>query len=186
MGDEAEFFEPRSVAVDAAGNLYVADTENDTIRKIDPEGVVTTIAGKVDEPGSADGIGGSARFDSPSGVAIAQDGTLYIADTLNNAIRTASPPLADRASVDNPRLEVGGIRRLDASPQTATAWQWTLIRRPTGSRAALSASSIRNPTFTPDLDDLFQFRLVATSAAGTSISVVSVGHFPVRRRAVQR
>ena len=58
--------DPRGVAVDSAGNVYVADTDNYTIRKVTPAGVVTTLAGLAGSSGSADGTGSAARFYQPS------------------------------------------------------------------------------------------------------------------------
>src|SRR5262249_44254767 len=68
-GAAARFNVPTGVAADAAGNVYVADAFNDTIRKITPAGVVTTLAGTAGMSGSADGTGTAARFDSPESVA---------------------------------------------------------------------------------------------------------------------
>jgi beta-glucanase (GH16 family) len=86
-GTAAQFNHPSGVAVDGAGNLYVADTDNDTIRKITPAGVVTTVAGLAGSSGSADGNGTATRFNGPSGIVTDTAGTLYIADTLNHTIR---------------------------------------------------------------------------------------------------
>jgi streptogramin lyase len=79
------------VAVDGDGNLYVADANNHTIRKITPAGVVTTLAGTAGSSGSADGTGADARFKYPSGVAVDGDGNLYVADRDNNTIRKITP-----------------------------------------------------------------------------------------------
>ena len=80
------------MAVDGDGNLYVADTNNSTIRKVTPAGVVTTLAGlNEEEPGSVDGTGTAARFREPSGVAVDGDGNLYVSDTYNHTIRKVTP-----------------------------------------------------------------------------------------------
>jgi secreted PhoX family phosphatase len=79
-GSEARFYLPDGVAVDGKGNVYVADNGNDTIRKITPGGVVTTLAGRAGQPGSSDGTGSAARFNAPSDVAVDRKGNLYVTD----------------------------------------------------------------------------------------------------------
>ena len=86
----ARFGSPRGVAVDHTGNIYVADTNNHTIRKVSLDGMVTTLAGCPGYSGSADGMGGDARFYSPNGVAADADGNVYVADTYNQTIRKIS------------------------------------------------------------------------------------------------
>src|SRR4051794_28485460 len=90
-GSEARFNDPQGVAVDNAGNVYVADTFNQTIRKITPAGEVTTLAGLAGAPGSRDGRGRGARFGYPGGVAVDDRNNVYVADTINNTIRKISP-----------------------------------------------------------------------------------------------
>ena len=90
-GTAAQFSNPTAVAVDASGNVYVADTGNSVIREISPTGVVTTLAGSVGSQGSADGTGTAARFYNPMGVAVDPSGNVYVADTGNNTIREISP-----------------------------------------------------------------------------------------------
>ena len=90
-GSTARFWTPFGVAVDGAGNVYVADTLNNTIRKITPNGVVSTLAGLAGNPGSNDGIGIHARFRNPWGVAVDNRGNVYVADTSNNTIRKITP-----------------------------------------------------------------------------------------------
>ncbi|NVM78561.1 sugar lactone lactonase YvrE [Duganella sp. SG902] len=85
-GAGAQFNGPVGVAVDAAGVVYVADTYNDRIRRIAPDGTVTTIAGGK-RAGKADGPAAQALFDTPTGLAVSATGELYIADTANHAIR---------------------------------------------------------------------------------------------------
>jgi sugar lactone lactonase YvrE len=90
-GSAARFSSPQGVAVDGAGNVYVADTGNSTIRKITPSGVVSTLAGLTGSNGSADDTGSAARFNSPQGVAVDSAGNAYVGDTGNNTIRKITP-----------------------------------------------------------------------------------------------
>jgi sugar lactone lactonase YvrE len=87
-GATAQFNSPAGVAMDSAGNTYVADSGNHTIRKITSTGVVSTIAGQPGTRGKADGAGTSAAtFSIPRGVAVDDLGNIYVADQANNAIR---------------------------------------------------------------------------------------------------
>lgn len=90
-GSNALFNAPYGVAVDAAGNVYVSDTGNYTIRKITPSGVTSTFAGSATQQGQLDGTGTAANFSSPEGLAIDSVGNLYVADSLNCNIRKISP-----------------------------------------------------------------------------------------------
>ncbi|OON60893.1 gluconolaconase [Massilia sp. KIM] len=90
VGRAAQFNGPVGIAVDDAGIVYVADTYNDRIRRIAKDGTVSTVAG-ADKPGYADGPAASAAFDTPSAIAAASDGTLYVADTGNHALRMIDP-----------------------------------------------------------------------------------------------
>jgi len=85
----ARFNKPHGIAIDMAGNLYVADTVNHSIRKITPNGEVSTLAGSVQ--GFANGQGENARFNFPNGITIDVAGNLYVADTGNHRIRKITP-----------------------------------------------------------------------------------------------
>jgi sugar lactone lactonase YvrE len=94
QGAAAEFNAPAGAAADADGNIYVTDTRNNRIRKIAPDGTVTTLAGH----GRADvsngprfANGARATFNVPTGIAVGPDGNVYISDTLNNLIRLMTP-----------------------------------------------------------------------------------------------
>jgi serine/threonine protein kinase/streptogramin lyase len=87
----ARFNAPAALALDATGNLYVADSANDCIRKISPRGQVTTVAGLASQSGSADGVGPAARFNNPEGLAVDPQGNLFVADTDNDTIRRIAP-----------------------------------------------------------------------------------------------
>lgn len=94
IGAVAQFYYPFGIATDAYGNVYVADNNNNKIRKISPTGVVTTLAGST--PGFADGTGGTAQFSNPIGVATDTQGNIYIsnfADFGNHNIRKITQQL---------------------------------------------------------------------------------------------
>ena len=114
IGRAAQFNGPVGIAVDAAGIVYVADTYNDRIRRIGKDGSVTTLAGS-GVPALFDGPDAQAAFDTPSALALALDGTLYVADTGNHAVRRIAPD----GMVDTVALPLEGERRPP-------------LRRPTG------------------------------------------------------
>ena len=87
IGTGASFNLPGSVAVDGAGNVYVADTYSNTLRKITAGGVVSTLAGTVSTMGHSDGVGAAATFNFPGGIAVSSNGIVYVADTCNHTIR---------------------------------------------------------------------------------------------------
>jgi serine/threonine-protein kinase len=88
-GAVAQFSHPEGIAVDSSGNTYVADTNNQRIRVINTSNVVSTLAGSATS-GFADGSGALARFNYPQGVAVNSSGTIYVADTSNNRIRSVT------------------------------------------------------------------------------------------------
>lgn len=86
-GGGARFNDPMGLVRDVLGNLYICDARNHVIRKISAAGIVTTLAGLPGEAGALDGIAGAARFRFPADLAIAPDGTLFVADSGNHCIR---------------------------------------------------------------------------------------------------
>jgi sugar lactone lactonase YvrE len=117
-GNRARFFAPFGIAVDNAGDVFVADTGNNTIRKITPAGGVTTLAGSAGHAGNADGIGTKAQFRNPWGVAVDGSGNVLVADMSNDAIRKITPvgavsTLAGQAGVSGSDDGLGSTARFD-------------------------------------------------------------------------
>jgi len=108
------FYSPTGVALDAAGNIYVADYGNDLIRKITPAGLVSTVAGSGTQ-GSLNGAAAIASFDQPKGIALDASGNIYIADAGNNVIRkiTTAGIVSTLAGSDSTGMA-------DGPPTTAT------------------------------------------------------------------
>lgn len=90
-GTMARFCSPKGIALDGAGNLWVADSGNHTVRRIDTAGNVSTVAGSPGVCGSADGRGGNARFCNPQDIAVDKWNNVYVVDTGNSTIRMIKP-----------------------------------------------------------------------------------------------
>ena len=106
--------------VDRSGNVYVADTGNNTIRKITPNGVVSTLAGFAGQPGSNDGIGAGARFRNPWSVTVDGMGNVFVADMSNDTIRKVTPTgmvttLAGQAGMSGSAVGFGNNARFNGS-----------------------------------------------------------------------
>lgn len=149
-GAGARFNGPLAVAVDAAGVVYVADSYNDRIRRIAPDGSVTTLAGGP-RPGAADGPGPQALFDTPSGLALTAAGELLIADSGNDAIR-----------------KLGKDGQVSTVARAAEGDRASLLRRPLG--LAVTADGYLY------VASAAHGRLAQISPAGVAAPLVDVDH----------
>ena len=121
-GAAASFSSPRGVAVDGSGNLYVADMNNQKIRKITSAGVVTTLAGS-GASGSTDGTGTAASFNYPYGVAVDGSGNVYVADKNNDLIRKIFFSIATATTLNVP----SHYSTIQAAIDAATAGDTVLV-----------------------------------------------------------
>lgn len=197
-GKEAEFDLPSGIAVDDAGNIYVADSNNQSIRKITPAGVVTTLAGAAGSPGSTDGSGSSARFSGPQGVAVDETGNVYVADTNNQTIRKISPTglvttLAGTAGVSGSTDGVGTVARfkypfnlaVDGSGNVyvADVWNSTIRKITSAGLVSTIAGNTGNLGLSDGLGDAALFsgpRAVAVDREG-NLYVADSGNNSIRK-----
>jgi hypothetical protein len=121
-GSTARFNRPSGLALDPAGNLFLADEQNNAIRKVTPDGVVTTVAGTPSQAGGADGIGAAAQFSSPEAVAVDSSGALYVVDSFR--VTKGTPILVPEPQFDHPSLSHDGMLTADVSGLVAG---WTLV-----------------------------------------------------------
>jgi hypothetical protein len=172
-GANALFAFPHGVAVDSEDNVYVADASNNAIRKVTPDGVVTTFAGAA-TAGLVNGSEATVRFFSPNGVAIDQNGNFYIADTLNNKIRKGVPDPTIPLFTTQPLSQTFAVGYSVTFTATAVgipapAYQW----RKNGidiSGATGSSFTIANIAVT----DAAGYTVVASNSVGSVTSTAAV------------
>ena len=171
----ARFNDPLGIAIDSAGNLYVGDTGTQALRKITPDGVVTTIGGLAGANGTTDGSGSEARFYSPEGLAVDANGFVYVADANNHTIRKGNPASPDRRWLICRSQSIGNVRHLDVTNLTTTSWSWSMDRCPAAGDSPVVRDDGDNPTLNPDAtNDFYVIRFQAWNALGrTTIGTVS-------------
>ena len=119
-GAAAQFDIPSSLAIAPDGTLYVVDWANHAIRAVTPSGAVTTFAGGTQ--GAADGVGTAAQFDRPLFIAVATNGTIYLADHHNHLIRAITPAGVVTTLAGGSVGAADGVGRRQLSSTTPPAW----------------------------------------------------------------
>jgi hypothetical protein len=151
-GSQAQFHFPSGIGIDAAGSLYVADTDNDTLRKISASGAVSTLAGLATTSGSSDGTGTTARFNFPTGVAANAAGDVYLADTNNQTIRLcivpATPAITSQPQGQTVTAGTNVTFSVTATGRPTPTYQWyfggAIISTATTSTLALNSVQSAN------------------------------------------
>ncbi len=193
-GAAASFNGPTGVGTDSAGNLYVADTSNSTIRKITPDSTVTTLAGTAGVRGADDGTGPAATFQSPHGGATDSAGNVYTADGPSCSIRRTTPAGVVSKISGMPGLTCSGAGR-DAGQSFGVAIdhlgsvyvaqsRGAIIVKVSPAGAAVFAGGPFGPGGSPDTTGaprVFSNPLgVATDSAG-NLYVADAGNHTVRK-----
>ncbi len=169
QGSAARFNGPCGVTVDRQGNVFVADTDGNTIRRITPDGTVTTLGGQPGVYGSADGVGGNAHFYAPHGITVTDDGTLYITEEWNHAIRVGRPagPPVITTQPRNLTVAPGGAVQFSVNVAAVpdATYQWYVDGQPfTGATSStLSFASARAA-------DAGRYQVVVTNSLGSVTS----------------
>jgi sugar lactone lactonase YvrE len=176
LGQYASFYQPRGVGVDAAGNVYVADYDNNAIRKITTDDAVHTIGGLAGvSSGLVDGTGSAARFSNPTGVKVDASGNVFVADYANGAVRigTLSPitfliqPPSQWVALAGDNLHFTNY----AVGLGPLSYQWSV----NGTALATATSSILSlPNVSVNQSGTYTLRVTnnSASALGTPISLV--------------
>lgn len=156
-GAAARFNTPRGLAIDSAGNLFVADSKNHTIRKITAAGVVSTFAGGAGVFGSTDGTGTAARFNTPTGLVLDSSGNLYVTDRGNGTVRK----ITSTGVVSTFAGSAGNLGNVDA---TGTAARF---REPVGITIDSTGNLFVSDIYHNSLRKITPARVVTTAAGQT-------------------
>ena len=187
-GTAARLHTPSGLAIDAAGVLYVADTGNHAIRRITPQGAVTTLAGG-GGAGFADGPANRSVHRAPVGIAVGGDGTVYVADSHNDRIRAIRDGVVTTlAGGDAPGFVdgVGADARFDTPTGIALDDAGRVWIADTGNGAVrmLDASGVRTPALhASDPDDLPRAPLALAMAGDGTLYITELARGRVLQRA---
>ena len=176
-GSAARFYNPAGISVDTAGNVFVADYSNRTIRKVTSAGVVTTEAGLAGSTGSNNGLGSAARFKSPAGISVDTAGNVFVADFNNYNIRNSVSSAPATVTLSNLTHTYNGTAKTPST--TVSPSGLTLQLTYTGTAASLSAPvSAGSYVVTASVVDNFYFGttsgVVTISQASQTITFASI------------